>query len=202
MDRQGARRILSMAINHSRRALFLRPFSQPDQTVEQKYLPLRPPWALDDDNFIEQCIRCTQCVEACEENIIHLADGGYPELDFSKGECTFCEACVDACAVQFKQAISIGENVKKSPALLKTAGLESFYFDLKIDDSCLSKQKILCQSCQEVCESQSIAMKWLSSIPIPEITLDDCTGCGACISICPSNSIKMSALASPNTLGN
>lgn len=190
-----------MGINHSRRALFLRPFTQPEQTVEQRYLPLRPPWSLDDDNFIEQCTQCSQCVDACEENIIKLADGGYPEVDFNKGECTFCEACVNACEKQFIQSAVVAENPKSSPALMKTQGLKAFYFDLKIDESCLNKQKVSCQSCQEICDSQSISMKWLTSIPVPEISLEDCTGCGACVSICPSSSFKMSALASPNSLG-
>lgn len=190
-----------MAINHSRRALFLRPFSQPELSNEQRYLPLRPPWSLEDDDFIEQCTQCRQCVDACEENIIKLADGGYPELDFNKGECTFCEACVNACETQFSESVVGADKQKASPALVKNQGLKAFYFDLKIDDSCLSKQKISCQSCQEVCDSQSISMKWLTSIPVPEISLEDCTGCGACVSICPSSSFKMSALASPNSLG-
>jgi ferredoxin-type protein NapF len=191
-----------MAFNHSRRALFLRPFSQPDQTTEQAYLPLRPPWSLEDSDFLEQCIRCNQCADACEENIIKLADGGYPELDFSKGECTFCEACVNACESQFNQALTQGTGTVKSPALSKHQGLSAFYFDLSIDESCLSKQKIACQSCQEVCDSESISMKWLTSIPVPELSLEDCTGCGACVSVCPSSSFKMSALTSPNRLGN
>lgn len=190
-----------MAMNHSRRALFLRPFTPPEQSVEQTYLPLRPPWSLEDSDFIEQCIRCNQCVEACEENIIKLADGGYPELDFKQGECTFCEACVKACEGQYTHALEQGQSVSKAPALFKRNGLDAFYFDLKIDESCLSKQHIACQSCQEVCERESITMKWQTSIPVPELSLEDCTGCGACISVCPSSSFKMSALASPNRLG-
>ena len=190
-----------MAVNYSRRALFLKPFSQPDQPTEHRYLPLRPPWSVADEDFIEQCSKCHQCIDVCEENIIKIGDGGFPEVDFSRGECTFCEACVNRCESQFSQNQVAGNNQITSPALIKKQGLEPFYFDLKIDDSCLSKQKVSCQSCQEICESQSISMKWLSSIPVPEIALDDCTGCGACVSICPSNSFKMSALASPNSLG-
>ena len=190
-----------MAMNHSRRALFLRPFKQPEQSVEQVYLPLRPPWSLEDSDFIEQCIRCNHCVEVCEEKVIKIADGGYPELDFSQGECTFCEACVNACEEQYRQTLIQGKAVAKSPALVKHEDLSAFYFDLRIDESCLSKQNIARQSCQEVCESDSIRMKWLTSIPVPELSLDDCTGCGACVSVCPSSSFKMSALTSPNSLG-
>ena len=191
----------NMTMNHSRRALFLRPFSQPDQVQKQFHLPLRPPWALADDDFLEQCTRCHQCIDSCEEKIIKVADGGYPEIDFSKGECTFCEACVNACDTQFEQGINQNEHPKSSPALVKSNGLTAFYFDLNIDESCLSKHKVACQSCQEVCDNESISMIWSSSIPVPEIALEDCTGCGACVAICPSNSFSMSALATPNRLG-
>lgn len=190
-----------MQINHSRRALFLKPFSAVEQTGEHSYLPIRPPWSLADSDFIDQCSRCHQCIDTCEESIIKVGDAGYPELDFSKGECSFCESCVSACESQFQHNLLVGQKSYRSPAILKRDGLAPFYFGLKIDDTCLSKHQVACQSCQEVCESESISMKWLSSIPVPEIALDDCTGCGACLSICPSNSFVMSALASPNTLG-
>ncbi|MGB0941724.1 MAG: ferredoxin-type protein NapF [Marinomonas sp.] len=190
-----------MQINHSRRALFLKPFTVAEHASEHSYLPLRPPWSLVDSDFLDQCSRCHICIDTCEENIIKVGDAGYPELDFSKGECSFCEACLKTCEGQFKQGLLDGNLCKSSPAIVKKVGLAPFYFDLKIDDTCLSKHKIACQSCQEVCESEAISMKWLSSIPVPELALDDCTGCGACLSICPSNSFMMSALASPNMLG-
>ena len=90
-------------IDHSRRAFFKRPSSLKsaaqvsDTAIEEAntvgLLPQRPPWALNEFLFVDQCTRCNECITACEEEIIIRADGGFPEIDFNRGECTFCELC-------------------------------------------------------------------------------------------------------------
>ena len=181
-------------IDHSRRAFFRRPSALKAQVIKEEVspvglLPQRPPWALSESLFTDKCTRCRECVSVCEEKIIIVGDGGFPEINFNLGECTFCEDCISACEPQ---------------ALMKQKGNNAFYFNIDIDDSCLAKQKTHCQSCKDVCDTRAISMPWPKtpthgSIQIPEIKLDDCTSCGACISICPSQSIKINAIASPNT---
>ena len=176
-------------IDHSRRAFFRRPAAlvASDNPAAQ-----RPPWALSESLFTDKCTRCHECISACEEEIIFIGDGSFPEIDFNRGECTFCEACIDTC---------------KPAALLKqVANPQAFYFDITIDDSCLAKQKTHCQSCKDVCDTRAITMPWPKSISsgaiqTPEINIEDCTSCGACISICPSQSISINPIASPNVSG-
>jgi ferredoxin-type protein NapF len=185
-------------IDHSRRAFFRRPAAlvasssaAEEVNSENRWLPQRPPWALSESLFTDQCTRCNECISACEEDIIIKADGGFPEIDFNRGECTFCEACIEVCepAALLKQ---VGEH----------ANQQAFYFDITINDSCLAKQKVHCQSCKDVCDTSAITMPWpkdvsRGAIQTPEINIEDCTSCGACVSTCPSQSISINPIASP-----
>jgi ferredoxin-type protein NapF len=198
-------------IDHSKRAFFRRPSSlkasalnagvakgEVSDVLNNEFnnrglLPQRPPWALEESLFTDECTRCNECISACAEEIIIIGDGGFPEIDFKRGECTFCEDCVDACAKQSSNG---------QPALMKQEGKQPFYFNITIDDSCLAKQKIHCQSCKDACDTRAITMPWpknvsLGAIQTPEINIEDCTSCGACISICPSQSISINPIASP-----
>jgi ferredoxin-type protein NapF len=182
-------------IDHSRRAFFRRPSSlaasaskagaSKNEASASGLLPQRPPWALPESLFTDQCTRCHECISACDEEIILIGDGGFPEIDFNRGECSFCEDCVVAC---------------EPAALMKQEGNNAFHFNITIDNSCLAKQKTHCQSCKDVCDSRAISMPWPTSITqgsiqTPEINLDDCTSCGACISTCPSQSISIKVLS-------
>jgi len=187
-------------IDHSRRAFFRRPSSlkapvittdaNKDEVSSLGLLPQRPPWALNESLFTDKCTRCHECISVCEEEIIIKADGGFPEIDFNRGECTFCEACVEVC---------------EPAALMKQADNKAFYFNISIDNSCLAKKKTHCQSCKDVCDTRAITMPWptdvsFGSIQTPEINIEDCTSCGACISTCPSESISINPIASPAVL--
>lgn len=50
---------------------------------------LRPPWALEEDDFVARRTRCDRCIEACPTSILVRMDGGFPGVDFGRGECTF-----------------------------------------------------------------------------------------------------------------
>lgn len=67
---------------------------------------LRPPGALEEENFLAACIKCGQCVQVCPVEAIRLADGdegfglGVPYIDARAQACDFsCDAvqCVLAC---------------------------------------------------------------------------------------------------------
>lgn len=162
------------AVNHSRRSLF-----RGKRNVE---LPLRPPWSLYESAFTDVCERCDKCVEVCEEGILVRGDAGFPVVDFSKGECTFCGDCASACP---SQAINPKEVT------------EPWQYNVAIESACLSKQGIVCQSCKDVCDPRAIKLVWDSAIPVPQIEQEDCTACGACVSVCPSNAISVKNVRSP-----
>lgn len=188
-------------INNSRRAFLRRStaLTTSSNNSEASFLPQRPPWALNESLFTDQCTRCNKCITACEEEIIVKGDGGFPEIDFNRGECTFCEDCLGVCEPNalFKQ---VAESSNQHAFYFNPA----FYFKITIDDSCLAKQKTHCQSCKDVCDPGAITMPWpknvaTGAIQTPEISITDCTSCGACVSTCPSQSIHITPLNPPNS---
>ena len=55
------------------------------------------PWVEDAAQLINNCIQCESCITSCPEDIIVKGDGGFPVVDFSLGECTFCGQCAESC---------------------------------------------------------------------------------------------------------
>jgi ferredoxin-type protein NapF len=140
---------------------------------------IRLPWVINEQHFINDCTQCGDCVASCEEKIIVKGDGGFPEIDFSKGECTFCQKCIDVCT----QPLFVDER-KDSQA--------AWQLDIKIKSNCLAMNQVVCQSCQDSCETEAISFEYLTSkTPQPQIELDKCNGCGACVSICPQTAIEL-----------
>jgi ferredoxin-type protein NapF len=78
-------------INVSRRA-FLR------GRGERALRAPRMPWTVAD--FVAVCERCDDCIPVCETGVLTRGDGGFPTVDFTRGGCTFCGACVGVCPVQ------------------------------------------------------------------------------------------------------
>ena len=139
---------------------------------------MRLPYVIDENTFMEKCTQCEDCITACPEHIIVKGDGGFPEIDFSRGECTFCNKCVDVC---------------EAPLFKKTDAEPAFDLHIEIKSNCLALNQVVCRSCEDSCETEAISFKYLqSSIPQPQILLDSCNGCGACISMCPQSSIELS----------
>lgn len=157
---------MSQSINQSRRNLFSR----------RKSNVTRPPWSKTDQEFTDNCTRCDKCITACETQIIKRGEGGFPEIDFNLGECIFCQLCVDVCPEPvFDLAQSLPWSIRAS-----------------IKDSCLTYQGVWCQSCKDACDPRAISfIMAVGQVPKPLIDTDACTGCGACVSPCPSNAIQI-----------
>lgn len=136
------------------------------------------PWAIP-ETIINACSQCNKCLDACPENIIVKNKDGFPNVDFLNGECTFCSDCVQICP---EPVFEFADNTPQNAWNLKAV----------IADDCFAKNAVQCQSCQDHCEVQAIEFHYVTSaIPTPAISLEDCTGCGACVSICPSSSITV-----------
>lgn len=133
----------------------------------------QPPWT--DSTFVDTCIRCGDCIDACPESILIKGDGGFPQVTFANDGCTLCGDCATACpepVFDFKR--------------------EAFEWRARIESTCLALNNIQCQSCQDSCETDAIRFRpTLGRVPQPEVITDDCTGCGACTSVCPQDAIAL-----------
>lgn len=142
---------------------------------------LRPPWALPEARFVEACTRCGDCVRACPQSILRRGAGGFPEIDFARGECTFCAACSAACLAGALPRLADGA----APWTLKAT----------IGSGCLALHGVLCAVCRERCAAGAITLQRVAArVPVPQIRSTACTGCGACLAPCPASAIAMRAL--------
>jgi ferredoxin-type protein NapF len=133
----------------------------------------RPPWT--DDNFTDACTRCGDCVAACPEQVLFKGDGGFPEIRFDAAGCSLCGDCADVCE-----------------AAVFDLSLVAFPWYAAVQDSCLALNNIHCQSCQDACEVRAIRFHpALRHAPVPSIDADACTGCGACVALCPADAISL-----------
>lgn len=151
------------------------------RTASQKPA-LRLPWIINEQTFLEQCNQCGDCVPVCESKIITQDEFGFPFIDFSNDECTFCRKCIDVCSKPLFVTKAAIEDQKIPP----------WPATLTINDKCFAQNHIYCQSCQDVCDSAAIEFNFTqSSIPQPSINLNNCNQCGACISTCPQQAISL-----------
>ncbi len=136
------------------------------------------PWLITPEKFKKTCTQCGNCVSACETKIITPGLDGYPGIDFKKGECTFCYACANAC----EEDLFLSKSEK--PWLLSAT----------ISEKCLAKNNVECRTCSETCEPFAINFQLqIGMVGQPVINIENCTGCGACVSICPVSAISISA---------
>lgn len=134
------------------------------------------PWLNEPNSFFDACTQCGKCVEQCETHIIKRGSGGFPYVDFTSGECTFCYQCADVCP----------------EPLFKSRDASPWDYKADIDEQCLANRNIECRSCSDACEPMAIQFQLtIGHAAIPSIVLNQCNGCGACVSLCPTSSIKV-----------
>jgi len=147
---------------------------------------LRPPWAVDEAVFMEHCAnQCDACRDACPEKIIVIGRGHYPHIDFSQGECTFCQQCVDSCqygALDYQQG--------STPWNYKAAISQ---------EQCITQKSVVCRSCSENCDAEAILFHpQLGGVSSPDLKQELCTGCGACVQVCPTKAVSILTLIDPD----
>jgi ferredoxin-type protein NapF len=145
--------------------------------------PVRPPWSIPETEFPSICNQCAQCITACPQHILEPGRGQYPQVNFDHGECILCAECVSHCTTG---ALS------KSSA---QQALSAWSIKAFIGDECLTQKNVLCQTCGELCEYDAIHFHSAKGgLSFPEISIENCSGCGACYAPCPTHAITLRAL--------
>ena len=155
-----------------RRELFGSLASSIKKDVPQEKI-IRPPYFENEELFFKDCISCEGlCADACEVNIISIQEDKTPKLDFSNSGCTYCDECANICPGEVLQL-----EFKKD-------------IDVKIEINvleCLAWNQTMCFSCKDPCIDDAIEFLGMFR---PEIN-SNCTSCGFCIKVCPTNAIKI-----------
>jgi len=140
---------------------------------------IRPPWAVAENEFVARCDQCSECVAACPSHLIEAANDGLPFMNFLKGECDFCNACARACATG---ALAYRDEAKQPIWSLAAT----------IEPTCIAFNGVVCRTCGEHCETAAIRfVHVVGRGAMPQVDFERCTGCGACVSVCPVKAVRM-----------
>ena len=140
---------------------------------------LRPPWAMTESDFVARCDQCAECINACPSHLIQAGSDGFPQINFQNGECDFCTACARACGTG---ALAYRDDPRQ-PVWSLAASIEA---------ECIAYHGVVCRTCGEHCEA--LAIRFVHVVgrgSMPQVELERCTGCGACVSACPVKAVRI-----------
>ena len=160
---------------------------------------IRPPFAIDEIDFLEKCTRCHDCIEACPHQTIFPLSArlgnelaSTPALDLTNGACHLCQdwPCVAACE---PEALKLPEEEfpeKEFRDEQYSPRLADVFINPEI---CLPYMGPECGVCGSVCPVPG-AISWEMSKP--KINMDTCTGCAMCRQSCITepNAITISSI--------
>ncbi len=143
---------------------------------------IRPPFAIDELEFLLACTRCKACIEACPHEVIFTLSAtlgatvmGTPALDLLHRGCRLCDGwpCVNACE---PGALTLPEMEHEAETPLPR--LARVHIEPR---NCLPYQGPECGACAASCPVPG-ALLWDG--PRPRIAPERCSGCARCREAC------------------
>lgn len=164
---------------------------------------IRPPLAgRDEDDFLQKCVRCGQCMRVCPTNVIQpvgLEEGlesmWTPHLVPRLGYCEYeCVQCGLACPTEAIPEFTVEEKHKTSVGLAyfdRNRCIPWRGWEMRFDEE-LDWEAHNCGVCEEVCPVPTKAIRFQhrsgpegQELRLPYVVEDLCVGCGFCESECP-----------------
>lgn len=158
---------------------------------------LRPPGALDEEEFLSRCIRCFRCGDACPNRAIVAlstrtgadfsrepgpAEEGTPVIFPRRQACMLCASvpgdellCTAACP---SGALTVVK--KNKDDILAKVHMGTAWIDHNI---CYSWNGASCGVCARACPLGGLALR-AGLFERPEVDPDFCVGCGLCERAC------------------
>jgi ferredoxin-type protein NapG len=150
--------------------------AQSEVAAEAEYW-VRPPGALPEQQFLETCSRCGECVRACPVHAIRLqpsgiAGDGAPYIDIETQPCAMCESleCMHRCPTG--ALVQIGRDQIEM-------GTASWH-----EERCVRPSGGSCSICVDHCPVGAAAIELDGNRVLVHET--GCTGCGVCQHDCPT----------------
>ena len=139
---------------------------------------LRPPGALPEKKFVEQCVNCVLCAESCPRGCIKFFTESLegrvipdtPYIVAAENACDLCLKCTLICPTSALLPVYKPEDVRMGLAVIK----ENLCFPY-INQS-------VCGACYTICPLNAIELEMQR---YPKVINDKCVGCGLCEEICP-----------------
>jgi len=144
---------------------------------------IRPPGSLPEPEFLDRCVRCSECMKVCPTNGLQpaLTEAGIeglwtPILVPKIGECAQnCNLCSKVCPTQ---AIQPFEKDEKQHIFIGTAVIDRSQCIVWNGDKA-------CLICEEYCSYLAVHFREVDGVRRPFVNEKKCTGCGKCESACP-----------------
>lgn len=180
--------------------------------VTASQLTLRPPGALDEEDFLKTCIKCGMCVEACPFDTLMLAKPGdnkplgTPFFTPRDIPCYMCPdiPCVPVCPTD---ALDITKVSKNNQLDINMADMGVAVVDSK---NCIAFWGIQCDACYRACPilGEAITIEYTQNertgkhaFMKPVVDSDFCTGCGLCEKACVTEKASIFVLPREVALG-
>jgi polyferredoxin len=156
---------------------------------------VRPPGSLPEEEFLDRCIRCGECMKVCPTNGLHptlfeagLEGVGTPILVPALGYCDYeCNACSQVCPTGAIRPITLAEK--------KEFKIGTAYFN---KNKCYPwNENLNCLVCEEHCPTPEKSIKFwdvevleqethkVITVKRPYVVTETCIGCGICETKCP-----------------